>query len=114
MVGKHCGKNRNCSLRAISPFPTVFSKDLYYGNVKAGLVWERVDLLPHDKFLGWPKLKQIADNILKCIQKENEVPYRVENIARKGEMACYTRFFLFSQCFPQLYIFSVSKCGIVW
>ena len=26
---KHCGKRRNCSLRAISPFPTVFSKDLY-------------------------------------------------------------------------------------
>ena len=23
---KHCGKRRNCSLRAISPFPTVFSK----------------------------------------------------------------------------------------
>ena len=27
--GKHCGKRRNCSLRAISPFPTVLSKDLY-------------------------------------------------------------------------------------
>ena len=27
-VEKHCGKRRNCSLRAISPFPTVFSKDL--------------------------------------------------------------------------------------
>ena len=26
--GKHCGKRRNCSYRAISPFPTVFSKDL--------------------------------------------------------------------------------------
>ena len=26
---KYCGKRRNCSLRAISPFPTVFSKDLY-------------------------------------------------------------------------------------
>ena len=23
---KHCGKRRNCSLRAISPFPTMFSK----------------------------------------------------------------------------------------
>ena len=23
---KHCGKRRNCSLRAISPFPTVFCK----------------------------------------------------------------------------------------
>ena len=26
---KHCGKRRNCSIWAISPFPTVFSKDLY-------------------------------------------------------------------------------------
>ena len=30
----HCGKRRNCSLRAISPFPTVFSKDLYCRHVK--------------------------------------------------------------------------------
>ena len=31
---KHCGKRRNCSLRAISPFSTVFSKDLYCRHVK--------------------------------------------------------------------------------
>ena len=24
--GKHCGKRRNCSVRVISPFPTMFSK----------------------------------------------------------------------------------------
>ena len=28
------GKRRNCSLRAISPFSTVFSKDLYCRHVK--------------------------------------------------------------------------------
>ena len=33
---------------------------------------------------------------------------------RKGEIACYKQFLLFSQCFSQLYIFSASKCGIVW
>ena len=27
--GKYCGKRRNCSLQAISPFPTVFSKGLF-------------------------------------------------------------------------------------
>ena len=32
--GKNCGKSRNCSLRAISTFPTVFSKDLYSRHVK--------------------------------------------------------------------------------
>ena len=31
---KHYGKMRNCSLRAISPFPTVFSKGLFPRGVK--------------------------------------------------------------------------------
>ena len=31
---KHCGKRINCSLRAISPFPTVLSKYLYCRHVK--------------------------------------------------------------------------------
>ena len=31
---KHCGKRRNCSLRAIAPFPTVFSKGLFPRGVK--------------------------------------------------------------------------------
>ena len=31
---ENTGKRRNCSLRAISPFPTVFSKDLYCRHVK--------------------------------------------------------------------------------
>ena len=31
---KHCGKRRNCSLRVISPFPIVFSKDLYCRLIK--------------------------------------------------------------------------------
>ena len=35
MGKKHCGKRRNCLLRAISPFPTVFSKDLYCKHIKA-------------------------------------------------------------------------------
>ena len=31
---KHCGKRRNCPLRAISPFPTVFSKSLFPRGIK--------------------------------------------------------------------------------
>ena len=31
---------------------------------------------------------------------------------RKGEIACYKQFLLFSQCFPLLNCFSASKCGI--
>ena len=33
-VEKYCGKRRNCSLHVISPFPTVFSQDLYSRYVK--------------------------------------------------------------------------------
>ena len=35
MGRKHCEKRRNCSLRAISPLLTVFSKDLYCRHLKA-------------------------------------------------------------------------------
>ena len=35
---------------------------------------------------------------------KNKEPYRVENIVRKGEIACYKQFLLFSQCLPQIYI----------
>ena len=39
---KHSGKRKNCSLRAISPFPTVFSKGLFPRGVKNFIVWEWV------------------------------------------------------------------------
>ena len=38
-----------------------------FGPVQKILVWLRVNPLPDDKILDWSKLKQIADNILKCI-----------------------------------------------
>ena len=37
------------------------------------LAWsknERLNPLPDEKTLGWSKLKKIADNILKCIERE--------------------------------------------
>ena len=43
--------------------------------------------LADDKILHWSKLKQIADNILKCIQNEKSLSYRVENVVRKEEIA---------------------------
>ena len=68
MDRKHCGKRRNCSLRAISPFPTVFSKDLYYTHVQPGLVWERVNSLPNDKILDWSKWEAFADDNLEVVK----------------------------------------------
>ena len=60
--------------------------------------------LPDEKILDWSKLKEIADDILKCIESDTLkcIVYRVENIVRKGEIACYKQFLLFSQCFLQL------------
>ena len=55
---------------------------------------------PDDKFIDRSKLNQIADDILKRIWNEIKVPYRLKNIVRKGEIACYKQFLLFSQCFP--------------
>ena len=55
-------------------------------------------------------MRQIADS-LKCILNGKYVSYRVENIVRKGEIACYKQFLLFSQCFPQLCIFNAALCG---
>ena len=49
--GKHCGKRRNCSLRAISTFPTVFSKDLYCRHIKTRTCLERVNSLPYNKIV---------------------------------------------------------------
>ena len=39
---KHCGKRRNCTLLAISPFPTVFQKACFPGASKGVIVWEWV------------------------------------------------------------------------
>ena len=43
---KDCWKKRNCSLRAVSHFPTVFSEDLYCRHVKnQGLIGKRLNLV---------------------------------------------------------------------
>ena len=40
---------------------------VYCRHIKHGLVWYRLTPFPDDKILDLSKLKQIADNILKCI-----------------------------------------------
>ena len=62
MGRKYCGKRRKCWLPAFSPFPTMFSKGFSSGVVKSSHCVVRVNPLA-----DWSKLRQIADNILKCI-----------------------------------------------
>ena len=61
MGRKHSGKRRICSLQAISPFPTMFSEDLYWRHVKMrGFFGEGLDrlLIEHNSFItaweDWP------------------------------------------------------------
>ena len=65
MGRKHCGKRRNCSLRAISPFTTVFSKGLFPGGIKSVIVWEWV--------------KEFADNNFKFDENSKKISKHVEN-----------------------------------
>ena len=58
MGRKHCGKRRNCSLRAISPFPTVFAKGLFPRGV---IMWEWVK-----KLLTGLSLSKANQNLLPC------------------------------------------------
>ena len=84
MGRKHCGKRRNCSLRASSPFPTVFSKDLYYRHVKTRACLEKGQYI-----LSYIYLFQIAIYCLPYIQScLNPVIYGLmsENF-RKGVIA---------------------------
>ena len=46
---ENTGKRRNCSLRAISPFPTVFSKDFYCRQVKNQSLFGKVLKELHNK-----------------------------------------------------------------
>ena len=88
---KHCGKRRNCSLRAISPFPQCFQKDCFQKDCfpeasKGVIVWEWVNL-------GWPQkaLKCLAlqacstavSNTIKPCQRTNFSLVQVETIFRR-------------------------------
>ena len=56
MGRKRCGKGRNFSLRAISSFPAVFSKDLYYRQVKTRAFLNKSGKLSQDT----PVLPQVV------------------------------------------------------
>ena len=60
-VEKHCGKRRNCSLGAISHFPTLFSKFLHDTHAKSIYIAipqvfsedSRAKILPKEKNAGY-------------------------------------------------------------
>ena len=67
-VEKNCGKRRNCSLRAISPLPTMFSNDSYcrHGKTRTCLGKEKperkkiIHLLAHGTNKSEPKVLDVV------------------------------------------------------
>ena len=66
MGRKHCGKMRNCSLRAISPFPTVFSKGLFAWGVKRCHWWEWVNVAVLENVP--PRFTEVKDQMAHFVQ----------------------------------------------
>ena len=96
---KPCENETVKSIYSCQPASTVQTS---IGNFFFIFFMSKNNSLPDDQIFDWSKLKQTADNSLKCISNGKKVTYKVENIVRKGEMACYKQFLLFSQCFQQL------------
>ena len=85
---KHCGKRRNCSLRAMSPFPTVFLKDLYCRHVKTRASFGKIKTCS--------KLKALAEENFNVAQMVQFFSDREENIVGKEYNAQGNGIFSFS------------------
>ena len=87
MGRKHCGKRRNCSLRAISPFPTVFSKDLYCRHIKNQRLSGKGLTVENDNFHFFYVLKKLICNCLFVVFNTNSIKsaqYSVCGILQSG------------------------------
>ena len=60
-----------------------------------------VNPFPNDKISDSSKLKEFADDNFRFDENERKFSERVENTARKGEIARYEQFLLFPQCFQK-------------
>ena len=105
MGRKHCGKRKNCSLRAIAPFPTVFSKDMYCRHVKPGLVWERFNLnfppIQKKQNFKQAQIEEFVDNEVNVKVKMKFVSRRVENKEGKRRKCWLPAFSLLSLFFSK-------------
>ena len=106
MGRKRWGKRRNCSLRAISPFSTVFSKGLCPRGVKGVIVWEWVNTY---KSCVTTKFWHRPDNKCNVAKMMISVLNSIENRVRKGENAGYQDFLLSPQCFHKIFV--MGLCG---
>ena len=66
-------------------------------------------LFPRQQILDSSKLKEFADDNLKFDENGRKFPKWVENTVRKGEIARYEQFFLFSLCFKKKLVQQTRK-----
>ena len=60
------------------------------------------------------KLKVFADDNFEFDENGRKLSKWVENTGRKGEIARYEQFLLFSQCFQKTFTADTKKPGLVW
>ena len=60
-------------------------------------------LFTKQPILGWSKLNEYADDKIKVAKMMIFVFDRVENILGKGESSGYLHFFVFTQCFQEIF-----------
>ena len=103
MGRKRCGKSRNCSLRAISAFSTVFSKDLYCRHVKTRAYLGKGSLftkLPNCSFVQIESICRLEFQGINMIEFALE---REGNIVGKRRYHDHPHFLLYSQCLQKLF-----------
>ena len=67
-----------------------------------------------NKILDWSKLKEFADNKMKCESGTKNCVEKGRNILGKGENAGHQHFLLFPQCFKKSTFSGTLEFGIVW
>ena len=92
----------------------MFSQAFSFRVVKDGIVWERINSLPNEKFLDWAKLKAFADNKINVTEKLKFILARVENFVGKRDNAGFQHFLHFPQCFQKAFYTGSFKVGVVW
>ena len=89
MDRKHCGKRRNCSLRAISLFPSVF-KSCFPGASKCVIVWEwikRWEIFPcHGE--GYPNAEKSGTTFIE-ITILNSISENITDDVCERNLSCF-------------------------
>ena len=124
---KHYEKRRNCSLRAISPIPSVFKRlvletcknqDLFGKGLTLNIIqmYCNKQSLTHYQMTNFRlfQTERICRRQFQIDENGRKLSKQVENTVGKGEIARHEQFLLFPQCFQKAFFPEASKSVIVW